>query len=348
LRSPLPDAEIGRILERTPQVWEALRGASLFVTGGTGFFGRWLLETLARADDRHRLGLSVLVLTRDIQAFRAAAPQLAGQPCMRFLAGDVRSFPMPEGKFRFVLHGAATSARATFEGEDPLVKFDTALEGTRRVLDFARRCEARRVLMVGSGSVYGAPAAGMTHIGEDYRAAPDTLDLVSALGQGKRAAELLCAYYAANHGLEIPIARCFSFVGPGLPLDIHYAIGNFIRDALWSDAITVRGDGSAIRSYLYVGDCIAWLLTLLLDGHSARIYNVGSDASISMRELAELVRDVVSPHKRVDVLGARVAGPAPNVYVPDIRRARAELRLDVWTPLPEAIRLTAEAARASV
>jgi dTDP-glucose 4,6-dehydratase/UDP-glucose 4-epimerase len=344
LKSSKLDAEVRGVVQRTADLWEGLRGASIFITGGTGFFGRWLLETLARADDTHRLGLSLLVLSRDSAAFRTAAPELSAHRAIRFLSGDVRDFAYPQGEFPLMIHGAATSASATFHNEDALVKFDTALEGTRHVLEFARRCGTQRCLMLSSGSVYAAPPAGVTHIAEDFRGAPDTLDLVAALGHGKRASELLCAYYAGKYAIDIPIARCFSFVGPGLPLDIHYAIGNFIRDALWNEAITVRGDGSAVRSYLYAGDCVAWLLKLLLQGLSKRIYNVGSDIPVSMRELAHLVRDVVSPKKEVRILAQTVPGPAPSVYVPDIQRARNELGLDVWTPLEEAIRFTARAS----
>lgn len=332
-------------LKRTliPSLWEELRGASIFLTGGTGFFGRWLLESFIRANEAFELNASVLILTRNLEGFRKKAPHLVANPAIKFHLGDVRDYAFPEGRFSHIIHAATTNAVATFNNEDPLVKFDTAAQGTRRTLDFAVRCEASKFLLTGSGSVYGKAPTGMTHITEDYRGAPMPRDFAgSALGEGKRVAEFLCAYYADKHGFDMRIARCFSFVGPYLPLDIHYAIGNFIRDALHADAITINGNGSPMRSYMYLGDLVIWLLTLLVKGRPSGVYNVGSDQATSIRDLAYLVRDTLSPGKPVNILGQSDIGVGGDWYVPSVQRAREELGLDIWTPLQDSIRLTAK------
>ncbi|HIJ38624.1 MAG TPA: NAD-dependent epimerase/dehydratase family protein [Rhodospirillaceae bacterium] len=181
---------------------------------------------------------------------------------------------------------------------------------------------------------------------EDYLGAPPTLDMVAALGHGKRAAEFLCGCYADQYGLAISIARCFSFVGAYLPLTIHYAIGNFIHDALSGRPIVVRGDGTPFRSYLFAGDLVIWLMTMLLKGEPRTIYNVGSDQAIALGDLAVMVRDIVAPNSEVKILGQPSYGPR-SIYVPDIERARKSLQLDVWTALPTAISATAAAASAS-
>jgi dTDP-glucose 4,6-dehydratase/UDP-glucose 4-epimerase len=340
--------DLDQILSRTGDLWEALRGESIFITGGTGLFGRWLLESLVHANHVLQLGLHVTILTRDAQAFKTKAPHIALAPGIDLHEGDVRDFEFPKRRYSLFIHGATTSADETFRGEDPLRKFDTLVEGTRRTLDFAVHCQAKRFLFLSSGVAYGTPPAGIDFIPEDYAGAPNTTDVNSALGQAKRTAEFLCAYYSQTHGLNYSVARCFSFVGAFLPLDIHYAIGNFIGQALHEDEITVKGDGSPVRSYLYMADLVTWLLTLLLKGENKQIYNVGSDQAISIRELAELVRDVVSPHQPIRVLGqsnASVGNALRNRYVPDIRKARQALGLDVWTPLSEAIYLSAQQIR---
>lgn len=312
------------------------------MTGGTGLFGRWFLECFIRANDVLNLGMSMLVLSRNPRLLQEEAPHLVANPAISFHHGDIRDFSFPEGEFSHIIHAATTTARATFDNEDSLVKFDTVVQGTRRALEFAVRCKARKFLLTSSGSVYGKSPQGMKHIPEEYRGAPDPANIGSDLGEGKRVAEFLCTYYGEKHGLEIKIARCFSFVGPYLPLDIHYAIGNFIRDALYNDVITINGDGSPVRSYLYLGDLMIWLLTLLIKGKSGRVYNVGSDLPISIHDLAFLVRDTLCPGKVVSIQGRRDIGVGGDWYVPNIQRARNELGLNVWTPIQDAIRFTAE------
>ncbi len=343
-----PDALVEAIDRRFGEGREALRGARLFITGATGFLGRWLLDYLAYAHERYALDLSATVLTRNRAAFARAhhaVEHLLDHPAISFVAGDVRSFDFPDGHFSHVIHGAHTTARATFNREDPLIQFDTACAGARRVLDFAVQSDTKRFLMLSSGSIYGPVPAGMVRIREDFASAPLPEDVGAALNHGKRAAEFLCAYYRQRHGLETVTARCFSFIGPGLPLDIHYAVGNFMRDALWGDAVVINGDGSPLRSYLDVGDLLVWLLTILTRAPSGAVYNVGSDAPITILDLATRVRDLLAPDKPLRVLGRDGIGAGRNIYVPDINRARDELGLEMWTSLDDSIRDTARHAQ---
>ena len=167
----------------------------------------------------------------------------------------------------------------------------------------------------------------------------------NAYGVGKLAAEHLCALYADEFGLETIVARCFAFMGPDLPLDVHFAIGNFVRDALWADEIVVRGDGSPLRTYLDQDDLANWLLTLLEKGRPGEAYNVGADEVVSIADLAHLVRDLIAPDKPVRILGKADPSHARNRYVPDITKARRELGLDVTISLAQSIRRSADAHR---
>jgi nucleoside-diphosphate-sugar epimerase len=331
--------DLDHILNHTSHLWEEVRGQNIFLTGGTGFFGCWLLESFVWANDQLDLGAKATVLSRNPEAFAAKAPHLANHPAVRLLQGDVRTFEFPAGEFPFVIH-AATEASAKLNQENPLLMFETVVDGTRRTLDFARTHGTRQFLLTSSGAVYGKQPTGMTHIPEDYLGAPDPMDPDAAYGEGKRAAEMLCRLYAHQFGLETKVARCFAFVGPHSPLDAHYAIGNFIRDALQGGPIRVNGDGSPLRSYLYAADLAVWLWTIILKGQPCRPYNVGSDRSINIADLARLVSQLADPGIKVTI--ARKADPPqpPQRYVPSIDRARNELMLESWITLEESIQKT--------
>ena len=334
-----PADDLDHILAHTEALWKELGHERLFITGGTGFFGRWLLESLIHANQRLDLRTSAVVLTRDAPAFRRAAPAVAANPAIAFHEGDLASFDFPAGGFSHVIHMGTTSSVATFNNEEPLAKFENIVIGTERTLDFAVHCRAARFLLTSSGAVYGRQPADVTHIAEDFGCAPEPTLTAAAVGHSKRAAEFLTAAYGEKHGFQATIARCFSFVGRYLPLDIHYAIGNFIRDALDGGPIAVRGDGTPRRSYLYAADLVIWLVTILCKGAPGRAYNVGSEEDVSIAELAHRVAQ--SAPKPVDVrIGRPPAAPAPDRYVPSTRRAREELGLRQLIDLDEAIERT--------
>ena len=333
-------SDLDHVLGCTEGLWDALRGQRMFVTGGTGFFGCWLLETLAWADDRLRLGLSVCVLTRNPGAFARRVPHLATHRAVRLHEGDVRSFAFPDGDFSYVVHGA-TDASAKLLEEDPLLMFDTIMEGTRHVLRFARSHGTHTLLLTSSGAVYGRQPGEVEAVDEDRYSGPDPSMPASAYGEGKRAAELLAVLESKTAGFEARIARGFAFVGPYLPLDRHFAIGNFIRDAMAGQPIVVRGDGTPLRSYMYATDLVVWLLTILMKGAPGRPYNVGSDRAITVEELARTVARVAGGGVPVVIAGQHAARPAgPDRYVPCTRRAERELGLRATVDLHEGIRRT--------
>lgn len=332
----LPREDLEAIAQGLGDLAGDLRGAGLFVTGGTGFFGRWLVESFIHLNRAASLGARMTVLSRDPGRFLASAPHVADES-VRFVAGDVRDFAFPEGRFTHVIH-AATEASAKLDAEAPLTMFDVIVAGTRRTLDFAVAAGAGRLLYVSSGAVYGPQPPDVSHIVEDrfFGFAPN--DGRVAYMEGKRSGEFLCAVAAAKSGLVVPIARCFAFVGPHLPLDTHFAIGNFLNDRLAGRVIRVGGDGSPLRSYLYAADMTAWLWRILLRGESARAYNVGSDMAVSIRELAEAVARPAGLGVSVECTD-RPSG-LRNQYVPSIRRAVDELGCVARVDLESAIEKT--------
>lgn len=295
-----------------------LRNARVLLTGGTGFFGRWLTSTFLRENEALGLGATLTVVTRDARRVPDGA---------RGIVTDIRELVVEE-TFTHVIHAAMTSSAPV----EPAEATSTIVDGTKRVLEQCRA--AQRILYVSSGAVYGRQEA--THVTEDATTAPDPLDPTRAYGNAKRYAEHLCALES-----NVTVARPFAFVGPHLPLDAHFAIGNFLRDALAAQPIVVRGDGSAIRSYLYAADLATWLWTILATGAPRRAYNVGSERAVSIGELAKLIGAMFSVP--VEIRGAPTS--TLDRYVPSTRRAREELGLAETVGLEDALARTASFIR---
>jgi len=336
---PLPSEDLAHVLAHTGPDWEKLRGRRLFLTGGTGFFGHWLLETFAHANTTLGLGAEAVVLTRDPAAFLRRAPHLADRADLAFVAGDVRDFAFPPGRFSHVIH-AATPASAQLNADNPAEMLAIIVDGTRRVLAFAEQAGVESLLLTSSGAIYGPQPPELTHIPEDYAGAPDPLLPGSAYGEGKRLAEHLCAVHATRHGYAFKTARCFAFVGPHLPLEAHFAIGNFLRDALAGRPIRVGGDGTPYRSYLYAADLAVWLWTILFAAPTHRAYNVGSDEAVSIADLAQMIAASRTPSLPVEIARPAPPGAPPARYVPAVERARRELALSVRIPLAESLART--------
>jgi dTDP-glucose 4,6-dehydratase len=153
---------------------------------------------------------------------------------------------------------------------------------------------------------------------------------------------------AANPNVQVSIARCFAFVGPHLPLDKHFAIGNFIKAAMRGEDIHIEGDGTPIRSYLYAADLAHWLWVLLFDGPNARVYNLGGAESISIGALAHRVNRVLDGAGKVLIAKTPLRGVTPQSYVPSIDRISNELTLKPTIDLDEAILRTARWASPKV
>jgi nucleoside-diphosphate-sugar epimerase len=339
-QKPLPTSDLDHILNETRPLWEEMRNKRIFITGGTGFFGCWLLESFSHINRTLNLDAQAMVLTRDPTAFAMKCPHLAADPALAFLAGDVRSFSFPEGEFQYIIH-AATEASGRQAAEGPLEMLTTIIDGTARVLNFARTRATRKLLLTSSGAVYGKQPASLTHIPEDYLGGPDPLDPASVYAEGKRISEQMCALQSMHSSIEIKIARCFAFVGPHLPLDTHFAIGNFIGDVLAGRPIRINGDGTPMRSYLYASDLAIWLWTMLFKSPHLTAVNVGSAHDLSILELARAV--VQSLNASVDTYVAKESIPGADIarYVPSVDRARRLLGLNQTVDLKEAIRRTA-------
>lgn len=333
--------DIKAIVNSVGDGFSQLNGKNLLITGGTGFVGSYLLETVAYLND-HILSKAChpYIVTRSPETVASRLPHLTSRPEFTLIQGDVRRLQLPPVSWNFVIHAAAPSDAAFFL-QDPLGTVDTIIDGTRALLAVVAQAKVDTFLLVSSGAVYGQQPPERERIREDYGGGPDLCNTRSAYGEAKRLSELLCSIYRERRGVPVSIARIFTLVGPYQDTNSTSAVVDLIRQGLTGDVIIIKGDGESVRSYCYIADAVTALWKILLNAKPGDVFNVGSDQeAISFRELASRIGLCLEKSVTVEVQGSPSSGILGRRYSPDISRLRDQLGFRPATTLDEALSRT--------
>jgi len=309
--------------------------STLLVTGGTGFFGKALLRHWKSKGSSFS---KIFILSRNPKSFLKDHSALIAELNVEFIQGDilkVSAIKLNEN-IDYVIHAATDSTIGPSLGR--LEVFNQIVKGTEEVLKFAVNHHCRRFLLTSSGAVYGPQPQDMDKIPESYMGGADPLNPNNAYGLGKRSAEHLCALYSQKFGFSYVVARCFAFVGVDLPLNAHFAIGNFIKNALEDSEIVIKGTGIDVRSYMAQSDLAMSLELLLINETNHNVFNVGSDKGYRINDIALLVRDIINPKVDIIVQGKKLSN-SKSSYIPDISRLKEMVHQCVFSPLEYEIKL---------
>lgn len=340
----LPESDLKDIV-REAKHWQQLCGGHLLLTGGTGFVGKWLLGSFLTANRELNLQAKITVLTRDPGAFLARWPELGKEKNLYWLRGDIKSFVFPSSELSFthVIHAAALVS----PNVDSHAIWDNLVLGIDNLLTQLGRCQEvlksrPKLLIISSGAVYGQRSGDNQPCSEFLLTCPDSMQISSAYGLGKRVSEYKAMLFSSKTQWLCTVARLFAVLGPHLPLDGSFAAGSFLKNACSGEAITIKGDGKATRSYLYASDMASWLWSILFNGQNCSAYNVGSTTAISMAKFAQTVADCAVTHNggqkvEVKILDQATDSLGPRFYLPDTTKAQGELDLRQYTKLEDAI-----------
>ncbi len=197
--------DLNNILLHTQSLWEELRNQRIFIAGGTGFFGCWLLESLAWANDRKNLNVKALVLSRNPENFLQKAPHLYKHPAIEFLKGNAKDFDFPEGDFTYLIHSSVYQQPAD-ERPSSQSMANEMLDGTRHILNFCSQAKVEKMLLISTGAVYGKVPSHLRNIPEDFTDSIDPATSSSAYHHIRRMMESLTVLYAQENRFEAKIA----------------------------------------------------------------------------------------------------------------------------------------------
>ncbi|HEY1173766.1 MAG TPA: NAD(P)-dependent oxidoreductase [Verrucomicrobiae bacterium] len=332
-------ADAEAVIEGRTQNLQALRNQHIFITGGTGFLGTWLLELINVLNEKHSFGIKVTAFSRNAKSLASRWPQLGQQSWLKLTEGDIRHFTELPRDVRYIIHAAALTDRRLLASQPNAVAETNGL-GLMRLLRAANLQEdLEKIVILSSGLVYGSQPWDMPCIDETYSGALRCDDVNVAYAESKRFAEVAAQCALSESKLPIVTLRPFAFVGPYQSLQLPWAVTDFMRDSFNGGPIRIMGDGATIRSIMYASDFAFWVLSALALGRLRQVYNVGSPEPIDLGSLAHLITRHFSPPPEIRTrLGQ--AGHDRTRLVPSVERAKKELSVTVTVPLADAIQRT--------
>jgi dTDP-glucose 4,6-dehydratase len=286
------------------------------VTGGAGFLGSHLCETLLLE------GAEVVCLDNFLTGSPANVAHVADHPRFRLVHCDITDFVHVPGDVDLVLHFASPASPIDYL-KLPIHTLKVGAIGTWHALGLAKEKGARFVL-ASTSEVYGDPQVHPQP--EGYWGHVNPIGPRGVYDEAKRYAEALTTAYRSTEGVDTAIVRIFNTYGPRMRPHDGRAIPTFIRQALAGEPLTVAGDGSQTRSVCYVDDLVAGVLGLARTDHPGPV-NIGNPTELSVRRIAE------------DVLAA-TGSSSPLTFVerpvddPEVRRPDTTLARDLlgWSP----------------
>jgi len=256
---------------------------NILVTGATGLIGTALVETLM-ADGRY----NVFAAGRNESRAKKRFSRYAADSRFHFFRYDVRQPLCGDTVYHYIIHAASGADPRSF-ADNPVGVMTANIDGVRHLLDYGRQHGMERFLYISSGEVYGVSTEERDFWNEDDSGYVNTMSARSCYPSAKRAAETLCAAYAAQYGLDVVVARPCHTYGPCFTESDNRVYAQFLRNVISGHDIVMKSSGEQFRSWIYADDCAEALVTILFKGESGLAYNVADEEScVTIRQLAEI------------------------------------------------------------
>jgi len=288
----------------------------VLVTGGAGFIGSHLCETLLDA------GHEVIAMDNQVTGRTENLEEIFHHDRFSFYEHDVTNFIHISGGLDYVIH-LASLASPVFYSDHPIKTLKVGALGTHKTLGLAKEKDAT-YLFASTSEVYGDPEVNPQP--EDYRGNVDPYGPRSCYDESKRYGESLVRAYREKHDIDVRVMRIFNTYGPRMRLDDGRVVPTFVKQALSGDDLTVYGDGQQTRSFCYVSDLVEGLVALL-ESDVQTPTNVGNPDERTIQELAEVIIELTDSDSEITY--EPLPPDDPQVRQPDISKAKSELD---WEP----------------
>lgn len=304
--------------------WAQLREKSILITGATGLLGSMLCRTLSYYNTKQGWNNKIYALVRSAAKAKDMLQDIAADPNLIWIEQDIEAEIHMADKADYIIHTACPT-KSRFFVEHPVETISAIVNGTRNILELARRCECISVVYLSSMEAYGQVLHENLLQPEDVGYI-NPLSLRSSYSEGKRMAEAICMGYAAEYGIPVKIIRLAQTFGPGIPREDNRVFAQFLHSALSGEDIVMFTEGGSKRMYLDTMDAVRAIFVVLMRGENGHVYNAANeDSYCSIREMADLViRNFGTGRNGVRVDRSRDVGqyPPDNMLKLDVSALR--------------------------
>jgi dTDP-glucose 4,6-dehydratase/UDP-glucuronate decarboxylase len=311
----------------------ALAGATILISGASGFLCSYLIDILAAWNDRGKLQTKIIGVDNFVAASCDRLNHLAGSQFVELLAQDVTEPLSINGPIDYVIHGASIASPVYYR-RFPLQTINVNVQGTLRMLEAARASRAKSIVFLSSSEIYGNPDPRFIPTPENYNGNVSCTGPRACYDESKRLGETLCATFFRVYATPVKAVRPFNVYGPGQRLDDQRIIPDLVSSALKGGPLQLFSDGSPTRSFCYSRDFVAALLLVMLSAENGEAFNIGNDEEISIRTAAEIVARTARNNSVLEVKyvvsdDRDYLADNPNRRCPDLSKIRSRLG---WFP----------------
>ena len=318
-----------------------LKDKTVYITGANGLIGTYLIYMLHLANVYKNAGINIVAVSKN-------PPRSHLQDVFNnrytFYASDLNSsdFNCYGAKADYIIHGATYAQPKKFiQNYLETIHLNTTV--TEKLLHKAKN-DGATLLFLSSSEIYGDPDEKNIPTREDYPGYCSPVDVRAVYAESKRMGETLCFAYKSFEGVNVKIARISMTYGPGIGLNDERVLAHFMRQALYGKKISMLDDGSKVRTFCYIADCVLMLLYIMLYGKDF-VYNVGGKDNISIRSLAEEICRLTGSTLSEEVQHKETMQNikvSPKLVKLDITKVCTEFSLPPFKPFREGLASTIE------
>lgn len=336
--------DLNSVVDQIKDEAKALEGKTILISGGSGFIGSYINAVLYLLNKNIlKEKCSVISLDNYITGSRKNFLLDIKDKNFQFMDGDVRLPIITNQKIDYVIHAAGLASPFYYK-KFPLETIESAILGSKNLLELSRVSKPESFLFFSSSEIYGDPDTDAVPTPETYAGHVSSVGPRACYDESKRLSETICMVYNQIYNIPIKIVRPFNIYGPGMKHTDYRVVPTFVYNGLRGKNLPVHDKGIQTRTFCYITDALVAIFKVLISGKPGEVYNIGNDKpEISMFELAQIIANLLGngiKPQRKNYPDNYPAGE-PQRRCPDLNKIKTELnfipQVDLQTGLKRTI-----------